>query len=119
MAFDPVVNLLIPLLTAAIGVWVGQLVKWEYEKKKLRFEERKKFIQNIREAVASEEFNRIDFMETVFYSQIRPYLSKNVLIDFEGETGEIKVSKKDRLRITSYLLMLDDIQRIEREWGLL
>ena len=113
-------NILIPATAGIIGVMIGSmkpLIDWSIERKRLRREERKLFIKDIRNFVSQKDFNiNAEFLRTAAYSRLRPHLSKDFLSFFEDGKVSEKLSSR-HLFHTPWLL--DEIQKLERKWGLL
>lgn len=115
-------QILLPIITGGFGVWLGHWLKWDFEKKKLRYEERKQFIKTIRDEVIKTDFYLLRFYNSILYSQLRPYLTKKLIKEFETHALPKKsrtLEVGDNFRITNEQQLLDVIQELERKWGLL
>jgi hypothetical protein len=115
-------NTLLPIVTAAVGVWIGRYLKWDLEKKKLRYKERKIFILAMREYLHnSNTWSRGDFKKTVLYSQLRPHLSEKLLKSLDTPSNTLRIYKVgsavdiDMEWVESF----QEVNALERKWSLL
>jgi hypothetical protein len=115
-------NILLPIFTAALGVWVGQFIKWNFEKRKLRYEERKLFIAKVREYLHnSSTWSRKDFKQTALYTQLRPHLSKKLLEKIDAPLNTIhmnSVGSAVDINI-EWVELFHEVSALEKKWGLL
>ena|ERR1043165_349054 len=106
------------LIASLIAPWV----KWNIEKKKIKFENKRKLIESWRNTIGN-NFDPTTFRETVAYSQMKNYLTDTIKKeldppDFDNNkpvlhlrSGIGRDSLKDRL--------LEAVSVIERKWGLI
>ena len=116
-------EVLIPVASAGVGLWIGQYVQWNFKKKELKYAEKKALLKSTREAIYRKEFPKKDFINTVIYSQLRPYLSRELKNNLEtyfasGPPKRLFV-EGENYRNSILHLVLDDLSALERKWGLL
>jgi hypothetical protein len=80
--------IILPILTGAAGIWVGYYLKWDVEKKKMRYQERKILLSSIREIIIKSggnhpEYFNYEFSNSIEYSRIKSYLSKELVQKIE------------------------------------
>ena len=106
------------LIASLIAPWV----KWNIEKKKIKFENKRKLVESWRNIIEN-SFDANTFRETVTYSQMKNYLSDAIkkeldppdydndkpVLHFRSVIGRDNL--KDRL--------LDEVSIIERKWDLI
>ena len=117
------IDIVIPTITAAGGVWFGKYVNWKYTKMQLKYDERKALIKATREAIFDKNFGQYDFIDTVIYSQLRPYISNelknNLETYFKDGPPKRSIVEGENYRNSIIHLVFDDLSSLERKWGLL
>lgn len=111
-------NVIISALAGLLGVVLGstkQLIDWQIEKRKLRREERKQLLERFRALLLTPNLTQSDIVTSIPYSQLRPYLSYEVVRQMETRN----ITMPAHLRDWKTVRLLDDLHRIEKEWGFL
>jgi len=99
-------------------------IKWGIEKKKIKLENRKELISQIRSVFLREDFSGPIFIKSQGYNRIRPYLSKELddKIRSPGSLG-IELSKRGQVVTAGGDLLKQQIHQelneIEKKWGLI
>jgi hypothetical protein len=114
---------IIGLITGGIGFISGLLVpwvKWEIEKRQRRYDYRKELITNWKKKLAAAEFNlpeeRNSFGSSPEYSSLRSHMSQDVIAKFEApNTFYVGRARGDDIRKQ---MLLDEVARLEKKWGL-
>lgn len=108
---------LIGLLTGALGSLVAPWMHWGIEKRKNRRKERLRLLTDLRNYLLKENPQKRDFLKSIMYIQIRPFLSKKLINELEQSSlvGEIH-NQNLFLKLNSDFL--DELQEIESDWGL-
>ncbi len=123
-----IIPALVGLVTGALGSIVAPWATWGVEKMKIKMEQRKQLLKDVREVlVDNNNLSYQSFIQTVAYSQICPYLSKKVIDTLENQGGgnnkiiiKIVVGSGRHSGANNFgPMILDDLSRIEKEWGLL
>jgi hypothetical protein len=113
-------KIIIALGGAIIGFVSGLLtpwVKWQIEKRQKRRENREALIKRWREAIeSSPEIDRGKFGNTEAYSSLRFHMQKRVIQDFEAQrTTYVPGGRGQSVRKQ---MLLDEVARLEKKWGL-
>jgi hypothetical protein len=117
-----VISSIAGLISGAIGSLIAPWIKWGIEKRRLKLSERKSLINNVREFVSSENYQYSEFMDSVLYTRIKPYLSKGLVFNLEKPIDSIKVMVRTgrKTMIESYQSeILFELTQIERKWQLM
>ncbi len=110
------------LISGAIGSLIAPWIKWGIEKRRLKLSERKNLINNLREFVSSENYEYAEFMDSVLYTRIKPFLSKELIFNLEKPIDSINVNVRigRKTIIENYQSeILFELAQIEREWQLI
>ena len=78
-------------------------------------EVRQKRIQHWRD-VFEEEWKRDDFVDSLLYSDMRPHLRQSTIDSIDGR---MRVVIRSRAGSPDKTLLMDEISRIEKSWGLI
>ena len=106
------------LVSGGIGSLIAPWVDWGVEKKRILLTARRDFLKECREQV-HKALSREAFRDSHIYARLRPLLSPKTLKMIETETITIQTGGRGG-GVNNYApAILDDIARIEREWGLL
>ena len=111
-----VVPAVVGLVGGAVGSLVAPWVVWGIEKRKLRMAARRDLIAFSRNAVSKAQSRR-QYQAEISYSQIRPYLSAETIAFVERRSNGQSEAHED-LNVLKQLLY-EDIQALERAWGLM
>lgn len=103
------------LLGGVVGSLIAPWVQWGIEQRRFRLNRRLEYIKDWRRFIGSKEFNQSTFRETKTFRTIRPYLSAKTLSLIESGESHLSVTGGDSVAG----LLLDEVTRIEREWGLI
>lgn len=91
------------------------------EEYRIRQAKRRKRIQQWRAAIQNFDFSAHKFVYTDTYADIRPHLQPNVKGMFESKLGAIykfHLLAERPSRADDRSILLDEVARIEKEWGL-
>lgn len=116
MNIDHLISGIIGLLTGALASLFAPWVNWRLEKKKSERLEKQKLIENLRQYALKNSIKDDDFINSVDYIRIRPYLSELFVTDLENQNETIVLMGASRSKYQSDLL--DEIDRIEVDWKL-
>ena len=109
---------IVGLLSGAVGSLIAPWVSWGIEKKRALLVARRDFLKECRELV-HQAASREAFRESHVYARVRPLLSPKTVESIETETIIVQIEGRGG-GVNNYApAVLDDITRIEREWGLL
>lgn len=82
------------LLSSVVTALISPHVNWNIEKKKIRIENQRKFIENIRSEISKQNFERDSFRKTELYSRIYPFLSLKLKSDIDSTAIKIIRSRE-------------------------
>jgi hypothetical protein len=105
------------LLAGVVGSLVAPWVRWGVEKRKLRRQYRLDLIVAWRGLAGVEEFDRRLLINNSLYGPLRPLLSPKAIEQLERSGRHILVATS--IRDPDRSCLLQEIARIEKEWGLL
>jgi hypothetical protein len=119
------VTKVLPAILIVVAGVIGGLVvpwgKWEIEKRREKRKRRQELVNSWRQYV-EDEFEWNSFRNTVMFSQIKPYLSEEMIKELDPvEEGEIptihgrSVIGEDTLTKR----LLDEIAAVEKRWKLI
>ncbi|MEW6093378.1 MAG: hypothetical protein AB1531_05365 [Chloroflexota bacterium] len=110
------------VLIGVVTYLIAPKVHWALDAKKMKFKNRLALIADVRGELDIGEFDALKFRESVAYSRIRPYLSKD-LIDTIESVGENKLIVQYPSRgggINNFKPhLLDSIAKLEKQWDLI
>lgn len=114
---------IIGLVSAGIGFISGLLVpwiKWEVEKRQKKLEYRKDLITSWKAKLAAAEFNspegRSGYGSSHEYSSLRLHMAKEIIDKLEApRTMYVGGGRGDDVRKQ---MLLDEVARMEKKWGL-
>ena len=110
---------LIGFLGGVVGAIATPWANWSVEKRRTRQDERRKLIQEAREAIDNDRGSNLpDFVDTATYSAIKPYLRDKIIKAME-HTDIIGAVGNPRRNPGHRTLMLDELARLEKEWKLI
>ena len=107
---------IIGLLTGTIASLVAPWINWRLERKKTEREEKQKLIANLRLYVLKNDPKNSEFMNSIEYIRIRPYLSELFVRELENTKEVVVLTNSIRSKYQSDLL--EQIDRIEEDWNL-
>ena len=117
-----ILSAIIGLFSGVLGTLFAPWANWKIEKRKIKLQKRIEIINKVRNYVLQEDYNRINFRETALYSQIKPFLDKNIVTKIELSSRQITIDGGD-LRgagVQNYKNeILDNLTIIERKWDLI
>lgn len=116
-------EVIVNLISVALGFASGLLVpwvKWQMEKQKKQFANRGEAIKSWRAAIEAEEHDVADsrskFLSLICYSSLRTHLTTEAITKIEA-ARTIHVSGMREGYVRNQLL-LDEVSRLEKKWGL-
>ena len=113
MNFDLILSALIGGLIAAV---VSPFFKYFIEIKTTKRTEQKELINRLRTYIVKEDCQSTNFLKSVDYNRIRPYLNKSFVVMLE-DMSETIINLDTVLNQYEYDF-LQEIDRIEIEWNL-
>lgn len=121
------IDSILPLVTLFLGYLLGFFTpwfKWQIDKKKDVRADRKTIIKSVRDYLDNtDSFDRVEFMKTILYGQVRPYLSNKLINEIENTPYNevtILVSPSQGQEIwTPRDSLLNEIRKLEKRWGLI
>ena len=119
MKYEMIVNGLNGLIGGAIGSLIAPWIHWGIEKRKIRHQKRIDLFKEVREYVQRPDYDRINFRETVIYSQIKVFLDSKIVKKIENPSNEIiiEIGKMRGSGIQNYKNeILDNLTKIENRW---
>jgi hypothetical protein len=116
-------EIIIGLVSAAVGLISGLLlpwIRWEIEKRQKRLDYRKELIAIWKAKLATAEFHspegRSSFGSSPEYSSLRSHMAKEIIEKFEApRTSYVGGGRGDDVRKQ---ILLDEVSRLEKHWGL-
>lgn len=116
------------LISGVIGSLIAPWVQWAIEKRRNLFEYRRELIKTWRDELENFDYEEGNIRTTATYSAIRPHLKqeigerlespREVHVEVESRDGvsDITISGKSPSSVKN--MLLDEVARIERDWGL-
>jgi hypothetical protein len=117
------IDLWTALIAGMFGILTASVVpfaKWQVDKFKLRREEKKFLIKQLREVISSDKFNTQVFKNTVLYSRFREHLPDEITERIDCKDGKIRLElhlAESRDGIKNELL--DQLCILEKKWKLI
>jgi hypothetical protein len=112
----------IGLLAGVVGSLIAPWVNWGIEKRKLRLNARRDVIAAARQMI-NRGSDKFEFRESTSYSRLRPFLSDRTKKEIESDKITVQLSGRgsgEHSGARHYArLTLDDLQNLEKQWGLL
>jgi hypothetical protein len=110
MISDTIITAAIGLVSGIAGSMFAPWAKWQFEKKRERYNNRIKFLKEARDVAFSCQNSQPGvFITTECYARVRPYLPKNIIKKWEV--------KRDFNN--SYPEILDSLSELEKKWHIL
>ena len=116
---------LLTALIAAVFGWIGSvttpLIKWNIEKRKMRFEKRVEIIKELKAIATEDEFNRVKFINSANYTIVRKHLKPKTIETIERPLNHIRVTiGKDKPAVDhKKKIILEDLAKIEKKWKII
>ena len=107
------------LVTGAIGSLIAPWVQWGIEKKRRKHERRLELIHSWRELLSHENFDRGALLNNPSYGPLRDLLDEKVRKEIERPSNHITVVIDSPTSNHDRDLVLREIARIEKSWGLI
>ena len=105
-------------LIGAGGTLIAIWLKWGMEKRKLRFELRRKFIEECRQYIQSENFDEKKFVSTALYPMLKPHLDEQIIAELETDYDHVFIRLGGPHASMAYHL-LESVKNLEIKWGLI
>jgi hypothetical protein len=106
------------LVTGIIASLIAPWVQWAVEKRRSKLNYRQELIRKWRKEIEDLALGgKVMFGGTVTYSEIRPHLRKEVRDSLE-QPRTFRVPNEARGDNADKAILLDEVARIEKEWGL-
>lgn len=109
---------LLGLAGGVIGSLVAPWIHWGIEKRKIRLESRREFVRSVRELLAKPP-TRENLRNHPLYAQIRPHLTDMSRSLVESETVHVQLGGRGGGVNNFIPSVLDDLNKLEKKWGLL
>ena len=116
---EVVVSAVVGLIAGAIGSLIAPWVHWTIEKRRERLKHRREIIQNWRKSIDEFDFDSDNFGNTSTYAAMRPHMRKEIITKFEAQRTVYVTPDGGRGDKLFKQWALDEVARIEQEWGLL
>ena len=117
---------IIYVITGGVISLITLVVNWEIEKKRKKLFWRKEFINECKRVIGEGRFNPDTFRETSYYSNIKAHLSDTLQKEVDEKRyipGKVMSPKqREELTMKEYAIkksLLDEINSLEKKWGLL
>src|SRR5215204_6490343 len=108
---------LLGLVAGVVGSLVAPWVNWSVEKRRSRLAYRQRHISAWRKHIQTFRFHEGSFTSTSVYAQMRPHLRREVRERLEKPRTTI-IPNEARGEVAEKYMLLDEVARIEKEWGL-
>jgi hypothetical protein len=117
-----------PILGFIFGGWLTAKTQWGIEKQKMKVQRRRDLVDTWRREliplfeapkVLGAGSRKYPFMRGTAYASLRPHLSAVFLKRLEGEALVIDMGKTGVIGNFPHKELIEEIDRIEREWGLI
>lgn len=111
---------IVGVISGAIGSLVAPWVHWGIEKKRTKLLTRKAIIDECKRQIDIDGYK--EFVSKPCYASIRPFLEKEIIEKVEkGDDHIVVVMGSGRTGGANNFrpILLDEIARIEKEWGLI
>jgi len=80
------------LIAGTIASLIAPWINWGIEKRKIKMNRRVELIKNCKELINSENFDNYKFLNSSYYSDIKPYLNNELVDKIENKEGRHYVS---------------------------
>lgn len=102
--------------TGIVASLLAPWVQWAVEKRRFQLERRQELVDDFRQALADHEGDIREFGGSPEYAALRPYMDPEVVEEWEDHrkffvTGHRHTEPRRHM-------LLDEVTRIEQEWGL-
>jgi len=115
-------NYLIPaflgLIAGAVGSLIAPWVHWAIEKRRAKIEYRRNSIAEWRSQIEAFNWNEDSFGDSATYASMRPHMNPEVVSRIEGPRTYI-VPNEGRGCNAMKQCLVDELSRLEVDWGLL
>src|SRR5687767_10846727 len=115
---SPWLPALLGFLAGVLGSLFAPWVQWTIEKRRSKLQYRRDLVKTWREAAGLALRDGGDFRGTAAYSSLRPHLDPQLRALVE-DPYHLLAGGNARPGDAKHHMILDDIARIEKEWGLL
>src|SRR5918997_6541220 len=116
------------LISGVIGSLIAAWVQWAVEKRRNLFRYRRDSIKSWRDAIESYDHDEGNIRTTATYSAIRPHLKQEIRerlenprefhVEIDDRSGVDGVTVRGKTPSSVKTILLDEVARIEKEWGL-
>jgi hypothetical protein len=108
------------LISGTLGSLIAPWANWGIEKRRNLRESRRTLLNETRELVAASGFGGFTFSQKPIYRRLKPYLRAAIVESVEN-FEEFDENADDPAEHRRYFRqeLLDEIARLERDWGLL
>ena len=108
------------VVSAIITSLIAPHINWGIEKKRMKQENRKKLIQEVRKILNQDDFDKFMMRKSEVYTRIRAHLSKK--LDKEIRSSEAKIIVSPTEMTTDDILkeaIHEEINKLEEKWELI
>lgn len=116
---DKIIAGVIGLITGAIGSLIAPWVQWGIEKRRIKQKRRIELLEEWRRIISKPNFDRKDLLESPYYASLRNLLKEEVRKEIERPSNSFRVKLNSPTGNYDKDLLLEEIARIEKEWGLI
>jgi hypothetical protein len=106
---EKIIAAILGIIGGVAGSMFTPWAKWQFEKKRQRYQNRIKFLKEARDLAYRTRGNFGFFITIEYYSQVRAYLPKKLI-----HKWEVSQDFKD-----GYPDLLDVLSDLEKKWGIL
>jgi hypothetical protein len=114
---ENVVPAMFGLIAGVVGSLFGPLVQWAVEKRRGRMNYRKDLIKQWRKDFEEFEYDKHKLGDSASYSALRPHLRASVRDTIE-KPRTAYVPNEGRHGSVKQQMILDEVARLEKKWGL-
>jgi hypothetical protein len=108
------------LLAGVVGSLVAPWIHWGIEKRRDRRTTQRDLLSAAREYAASREFGASSFAKHAVYARLKPHFNTDVVRAVENpEDVQDQMDDPGEFRESLRREVLDELTRIEQEWGLI
>ncbi|MFC1808154.1 hypothetical protein ACFL0T_07330 [Candidatus Omnitrophota bacterium] len=116
---DKIIAGIIGLISGAIASLFAPWIHWGIEKRRIKYKHRLELLKQWRSIVALPSFDRSNMLESSYYGSLRELLKEDIRKEIERSANNLTLVIDSPTTSHDKDLLLREIARIEKEWGLL
>jgi hypothetical protein len=113
------ISAVIGAITGAISSLVAPWANWGVEKRRLRQSRRAELVTQWRSILGRPDFNRREFLQNPAYGPLQHLLQEKVREEIERPANHITIIRSSPVQDHDKSLLLKEVARIEKKWGLI